>query len=234
MTEHPILAMMLNDNSFLGQAEAVENEIMPLQTQLEMKPGDHAILAAASTPLERDFVMITVLDPERHEGTFPDWEERLLNSYLLCEYFSREDMAVSIGWFARVKMLPISAEHWREADGWREQEHWPNRIPDWAEQYYLEYSNQLSKVAPERVTKKAICPYCDSLNVALRVIIREEVLANAGSIQAKQSDGSYRTVYLPCSDAATQMEYTAHLQCQDCGASADLKDEEWDLPGRTS
>jgi len=226
MPEHnPMLAMLLESNSFVGMAPDVENEIMPIDAQLNFGPGDVAMLAGANTPLESDFAIVQAIDPEQKAETYPDWEERLLNSYVLCSKFSKNDPEVSIGWFSRVKILPISHQHYEEALGWLVNG-FPDEVPSWCETYHHRYVDQLAQHAPEIVPRGVVCPYCESRDVALIVQRRLEYTSKAGTVL---HDG--KNLFVPINQVEESSTHTATLRCKNCKAYADLGDEEWNLPG---
>ena len=222
---NPILAMLLESNSFVGAGPTVEHEIMPVDSQLNFGPGDVALLAGANTPLEHDFAVLQAMDPEQHAEMFPDWEERMLNSYVLCTRFASSDPELSLGWFSRVKILPISQEHYTEALTWLEHG-FPEPLPDWCEDYHRALTDELAQVAPEVVPKAATCPGCGSRNVALIVRRRLKYQAKAGVIM---HDG--HQLWVPITEVEDESSHTAKLVCTECKSNADLGDDEWQLPG---
>jgi len=222
---HPLLALMLESNSFLGVSEVVEDEIMPLDEQLNFDVGDAAILATANTMLERDFVILRMIDAEKHAKTFPDWEERLLNSFVLCKYFSRNDPEESIGWFSRLKVVPISNYRYREARTWMKKE-FPSEIPDWAFKAFQDLADRLSVNAPAIIPKAVTCPNCGDRNVGLKVVRRVTYAGRAGVLKINDVEH-----YVPLSDPTEEANHTAMLVCQECHSEATLADDEWQLPG---
>ena len=232
---HPLMALLLNQNSFVGQGIEVEAEIEPLPEQLIFGPGSVAILATASTTLERDFAILKGLDPEKHAETFPDWEERMLGvnnagqgSFVLCEHFSAEDPLVTIGWFSRVKLMPISQDRYEETRGWID-DGFPPQVPQWVQDYYQTYTDALSERAPQRVPHTVECPECKGRNVELNVSRRVVYRGHAGVLRDK---GKER--YITLNDTDTTENHVAVLQCLDCHSTATLTDPEWDIPGVTT
>jgi hypothetical protein len=222
---HPLMALLLDQNSFVGASEMVEEEIMPLDEQLNFGVGDVAIAATANTMLERDFVIVRMLDAEKYTKTFPDWEERLLNSFVLCKYFSRNDPEDSIGWFSRLKLLPITSYRYREARTWLKKG-FPNEIPDWAYEVFQAFADRLSVNAPEVIPKAVTCPECGGRHVGLKVVRRVTYEGRAGVLVI---DGKEH--YVPLNDPEEDSSHTAKLFCKDCRAEATLSDGEWQLPG---
>lgn len=223
---NPLLAMWIDQHDFVGASSYVENEIMPLPEQLAFGIGDCGMLAGANTPLERDFAMVQGLNPEECAETYPDWEERLLKSYVLVTKFSKQDPELSMAWVSRVKVLPISAEHYAEALTWLE-ESWPDEAPDWTEEYHQRYTDALALRAPEVVPHRASCPYCQSRHITLEVVRKLTYTAHAGVITI---DGKEK--FVPSSDTTDASTHIARLRCADCKAFTDpMEDDEWTLPG---
>lgn len=222
--QHPLMAMLLNNNSFLGASESVEDTIMPLDEQLNFGPGDAAILASANTGLEQDFAVVRGVDPEQHAETWPDWEERLLKSFVLCEIFSRSDPDISLGWINRVKLLPIKAYRYKDLRRWRKNG-FPDDMPEWIMACYRKYTDALSERAPNVVPRAVTCPKCGKRNVELVVTRRLEYRGRAGLMQRGEGERN-----VPITDPELTSTHVAILRCQDCKATADLTDDEWELP----
>jgi len=223
--ENPLLAMLLESQSFVGGAGDIEDEIMPIEAQLAFGPGDGAMMAGADTALERDFTIIQAVDPAENAETYPDWEERVLKSFVLCNIFSRMDPEMHLGWVSRIKVMPITSEHYQEALGWLESG-FPDGIPDWAGDYYQKYTDQLSDQAPDTIPRVLTCPHCGGRVINLVVRRRLEWEARAGMIKINGVD-----TVVPTSEPDMESKHTAVVTCQDCKAYADLGDEEWQLPG---
>jgi hypothetical protein len=226
---HPLMALLLEQNSFVGSAETVENEIMPLDSQLNLKPGDAALLAAANTPLERDFGIVQVIDPEKHAEEFPDWEERLLNSYLLCRHFSKDDPEITTGWFSRLKLLPIKNYRWREARTWLKKG-FPDEPPGWCGDVYRHHTDQLALQAPTVVPRLTECPHCHGRKVHLHV--ERTMVYDSLSGVVKDPDGSDK--YVNVTEPEESSSHVAKLICQDCGSEATMTDDEWLIGGYTN
>jgi hypothetical protein len=219
------MVMLFSSQSFVGESENVENTIMPLEEQLNWGPGDHAMVAQANTPLENDLVIVRGLDPTNYADKYPDWEERMLNSYVLCEYFSALDPELSIGWFSRLKLMPIKAYRYKETRGWRKNG-FPKEMPEWILKYHDAYTEQLAQHAPETVPRPVHCPNCDSTNIELVAVRKLEYKARAGFLNIEG-----REIYVPVTDVDESSTHVARLHCKDCDSKADLTDDEWLLPG---
>jgi hypothetical protein len=222
---HPIMALLLEYNSFLGGAESVEGTMMPIQAQSDFGPGDAGILAMSNTPLEHDFTVVRGVDPAKHAETYPDWEERTeLKSMVLCEIFSKADPLPHLGWIARVKVMPISNYRYRETRKWLK-DGFPEEIPDWAEKYYRDFANQLAEQAPNVVPRSVKCPNCSSVEVELLVSRRIEYTSKVGALMIEEKER-----YIPINDPKEESSHYARLHCTGCDSYAELDDEEWELP----
>jgi hypothetical protein len=222
---HPLMVMLFGQNSFVGDAEKVENEIMPLDEQLSFTVGDCAIIAQANTQLENDLVFVRALDASQHEATFPDWSEREMNSFVLCEYFSATDRDISIGWFSRLKLLPIKAYRYKQARGWRKNG-FPKELPDWIMTNHERYTEALAQHSPSTVPRPCHCPNCNSTDVEIVVIRKLEYRGRVGTLVI---DG--HEFFVPVVDPDETSTHVARLHCKGCDSKADLGDDEWQLPG---
>lgn len=222
---NPLMAMLLGQASFVGPSEAVEDEVQPIDAQYRFGPGDAAILAQANTPLEHDFVVVKCLDASKYSETYPDWEERLMNSFVLCEVFTRSDPNISYGWISRLKLMPVSNYRYRQMRKWLK-EGFPPDLPEWVHEYHNKYTDELAKQAPHVVPRTMTCPNCNGLNVNLVVTRTLTYSAKAGSLLHDDVDK-----IVPISDVDEESEHVAKLRCQDCNSLADLEDSEWVLPG---
>lgn len=238
MTEpNPIMMIMLQANSFVGGSESVDH-LRPLPQQLAFGPGDAALLAASDTPLERDFGVLRCVDPSKHAETWPDWEDRVLGlnasegqgSFVLCEHFSRDDPTISLGWFSRLKILPISTYRYRQTRSWLKQG-FPQELPDWAAKVYQDFTDELSQFVPDRVPRSVVCPNCGKREVDLKISRRIVYHGRAGMLI---HEGKER--FVPIQDPQIDDSHVAQLICTnpECRTPAELEDDEWQLPGISS
>ena len=219
------MVMILEANSFVGEAENIQAKIQPLPEQQSWGPGDVGILASANTALEGDFTVVKALEPIEYEETYPDWMERvLMHEHVLCEIFSRQDTDISIGWVHRLKILPIKQYRMRELRRWRK-DGFPDEIPEWILKIYRDYTDRLSDQAPDKVPVAITCPNCGKRNVEMVVTRKLTWTARAGLMDY---EGEKR--HLPVNDPKMDSEHHAILRCMDCGKKATMTDEEWVLP----
>ena len=124
--------------------------------QYAIKPGDKCLAATANTLLaEEDFTVMEILEPDSHTELFPDWEDRSgvsatamgLGSHVLAHWFSVDFPEGDLGWFARVKLIPITDEQYAQVDGWRGGD-WPPEVPQWIEEAFTRYTDAMSHPGP--------------------------------------------------------------------------------------
>lgn len=224
--EHPVMALMLEHNSFVGRAVKVEDEITPLPNQLDFGPHSTAIVAMANTMLEQEFTVVRGLEPADHAEVYPDWEERMVRrDHVLCESFSRRDNTITIGWFHRLKLIPIPSYRYKECRSWRKNG-FPDELPPWVQNLYRGYSDALSARAPDKVPRQVTCPECGERKVELVVTRRLTYKAMAGQVESEGKDK-----FVPLAQPDEDSHHVAQLRCPDCEATADLNDEDWYLPG---
>ena len=228
MTEgNPILTLLLHQSQFLGPAQDLEENLNPLDFQFGIGPGDKCLMATSNIPVEEDFTLMEIIDHEKYTELYPDWEERFqMNRHVLARFFSLEDPEGAIGWFARVKLIPITEEQFAETEAWRV-DGWPNDVPEWVTEGFTRYTDALAERAPTLIPVLVTCGNqdCQGRDVHLHISGRRRFDARAGEIQR---DG--KTVYVPVNDPGGDTTWAAHLMCTDCGATASLEDEEWDMP----
>ena len=219
------MALLLESSNFVGTAETVEEAIMPLPEQLDFGVNDVAIVAVANTMLENDFTVVRGLDPDDHMDKFPDAGERMnLNDHVLCEAFSKDDSEITLGWYHRLKLIPIKEYRYKECRSWRKNGY-PGELPKWVTDLLHAYTDSLSDKAPDRVPHRVKCPECDSRDVDLVVIRRIEYRAQAGVVML---DGDEK--FMPLVQPEETDSHVAQLRCTNCEAFANLDDEEWKLP----
>lgn len=222
----PFLAIFSRGDSFVGQAEQFEADMEPFEEQLAIGIGDVALLAQSQVPLEQDLAFAKVLDPTEFVATFPEPREH----HLLCSLFSREDQETSIGWVHRLKLMPITQEQYQLACEWPN-EGWPEELPKWCEEVYKVFSAKLSAIRPDIAPLVVECPQCGSDEVMIRVDRTLSYRARAGHVQLGDV-----IRYVPITEVEHHHEHKAWLECQnqECGATGNMEDEEWTLPGISS
>lgn len=220
------IGVILARSDLIGD-RTMDEKLKPFQEQYDLGPGDAAIISSAESLIDKDFTAVQILGPEQYAEEFPDWEDRLHNSYVLCKWNSEHDPEGETGWFARVKLIHIEESHYLEVQQWVEKEDFPSQPPAWLKEYYDEYTDKLSKVTPGAVPVTPTCPECGSREIQLHAIQINRMAGQAGEIE-REGQSKYVVRHQPQADAVRE----AHLHCMDCNARGDLSDEEWDFEFR--
>lgn len=224
---NPMMMIMFDNMGFVGESETVEQAVRPTDEQFAFNIGDTALLAMANTPLENDLVVVKMLRASKYADEFPNWEERLLNSYVLCKIFSRADTETSMGWVSRLKLVPITKYRYKQARAWQK-DGFPEYLPEWVVRRFEEYTNSLAEQAPDSIPRSVKCPGCGSTDIVLQVARRLVYKGRAGLLTINGVD-QYITVSIP----EEEDTHVAELYCTDCDSRATLTDDEWALPGIT-
>lgn len=220
---NPGLMIALAKSNIVGDTETIDRELKPTDQQFALKPGDHAVTIATNSIVDQDFVCIEILDPEQHKEEFPDWEHRLQNSYVLCRWFSAKDVHGGIGWYTRVKLVPITDEQYADVEQRRDQdEGFADEPPDWLYDAYDNYMDALHQREPSKVPAPVSCPHCQSRNTELNITYSVSLSAKAGMLIKNGKEK-----YVQVTDIEKEESLDAHLFCGDCRAKADLDESEF-------
>jgi hypothetical protein len=220
--QNPIMAMMLQTSNLTGNVSDFEAEVKPLPVQYAAVPGDKGIIASSENPIDSDFAVAEILDPAEYAEQFPDWEQRLQNSYILCGWFSLADPEGSVGWFSRVKFIPISEEQYDETLKWQEGE-WPDDPPEWLNDIYTWYTDSMHARVPDRIPTTVKCPECGSNKTDLQIKKIYTASARAGVVER---DGEVKYVHI--SGVEKDGEGQARIVCESCSHTWRIKAKEWD------
>lgn len=210
--EHPIPKMMLMTSNVLGAMEEADQNIAPLPEQLEAKPGDYGMIAFGSSTIEHDLVIAQILDPFDRADQFPDLQDRLWKGYVLCRWLSLNDPDGDIGWFSRVKFVPVTKEQYEEIEVWFTEHKAPDQVPEWLDDIYTGYNVRIHAQAPDRVPAVIPCEACGSFKNQLHIRTLEKYSGRAGKIVKND-----QPLYYILSDPEHKEETTAHLHCKECG-----------------
>jgi hypothetical protein len=229
---HPLFSIMLSQSQFVGPGEALNENMDPLPEQFDIKPGDKCLAATANTMLEEDFTVLAVIEPDSRPEDFPNWEDRVTgletgsSPHVLAEWFSTGYPVGDIGWFPRLKLIKITEEQYQEAVTWRT-EGFPDVPPKWIEETFTRYTDSIAHLAPETVPVLVRCEKCGARDVEIHISGRKRFSARAGELKRNE-----KTVYIPINDSDENLHWSAHLLCKNCGSTAVLEDDDWDLPPR--
>lgn len=218
---NPLIAMILATSDIMADT-MVTDDLKPLSSQYELKVGCKAIMAGTNSTLDGDLTVLEVVDPENFAGNYPNWEERLMKSYLLCRWQSESDPEGGFGWFSRVKLIEVTDEHHAEVLSWIEKQERPDNAPDWLVETYDNYTRSLSEIAPTKVPKLAHCGVCESAKVVVVVKHIATFSSPAGEIQSENGT----TAFVPIGEMSHDCESSGHLHCTECGSTRQMEQGE--------
>jgi hypothetical protein len=219
---NPIAAIMLRGMDVVGPNRTYDEDTRPTTQQYAVQVGERVILAKTGSKMDQDIVFGVVLDPEEHKEDYPDFQDRLLRSYMLVRWRSTLDSRGDNGWFARARLIPITDDdNWDEVEKWFLTETFPERFPDWLNELYTSLTESLSEVNAN-IPKLVRCPGCDSMNVNLKAVHTAYIVGRAGKVTKDDGTESY-TIF---GEPEQSMNTEHRLICDDCGAFATLTEEE--------
>jgi hypothetical protein len=214
------LHMMLQTIDALGTTERLD-DYRPNEKQFALKAGDYAIVAATSSGIDAEISIGQIVDAE---GLVPDWEERLFKSYLPMKWYAKDDITGEIGWFSRVKLIPITEEQFKEVYGWITESGFPDDYPEWLIRIYEDFTDALHQQQPENIPKRAICRLCGSKDTEIHAVHTTRIAVKAGEVDFK---GEPR--YVGISHPQGKCETEAHIHCRGCNGRGELNDAEYHL-----
>lgn len=197
------------------------DEIRPIPAQFNMGPGTTAVVASSISGDDESLTVAKILDPEEYKDRYPDFGDRLLNSYVLCKYheappFNEPDG--SVGWFSRVKLIELPEEHYAEILGFIEKDVFPPSPPSWLSEAYDKFNVELSAVSPDTVPAPIRCPNCGKYDVNLHI---EHVVSLVTDVGILTREGEQAMV--PTGDHDHSCMSTAKLVCTKCKWHADVE-----------
>lgn len=202
------------------------DELKPSKIQLALAPGAPAVAVGLQSELEGDMVAVRILDAEAHAHEFPDYQQRLDWGYALCMWSSDEDPLGDIGWFSRIRLIPVSEEQHTEVTGWFDEGVLPDQPPGWLNEIFSKYTNTISVQAPSAIPVKLPCGNCGETNVSLYISHMTMYKVPAGTIQDEGSPyfaGMMSKLQHHC-------ETKSHLCCDDCKAMVEIDPGEVRFP----
>lgn len=214
------------DNAFV-------DEVRPTDAQLNINVGDYvSVVGVEGEPNDGFAILGQVIDPARYSSEYPDWADRLHNSYLLLDYIMGQSEMVSRGWFPRVKMIPLTEEQYGIYREWSLKGEMPERPPEWLVQSYIDNIKGLNDVNPTFMPFPSKCIKCESDAVYLYTTDYTQSVHFAGEIDdaspehLKQSF-AYGTYSI--AGYSYNSKRTSHMVCTSCGYEDDLKERGVDV-----
>jgi hypothetical protein len=217
---NPLLVMALSKINLVQQVEETD-QVKPSPEQYGLKSGDKAVVAGTKAAIDLEFEVCEILDSSEYAQEFPDWAERLQRSYLLCRYYTTSEPLGEVGWFSRVKLIPITEEQYEEVKGWITEDDLPDVPPDWLKETYRKWDKSVARAAPDQMAIVATCESCGHEPVGLIIIHHTHGAATAGILEV---DG--KRVYVPLDDHGADCKMDARIYCGECEHYKELEDDE--------
>ena len=215
-----MVGMLLEKSNVVDAVKATDN-LRPTSQQYAMGPGDLAIMAGSHSQIDGDLTLLKILDPEEYKDRFPDYENRLVNSYVLCEWIEVSDGSRrNLGWFSRVKLIKITEEQYQTVLDWFENEI-PNEMPTWLQERFMEYTTELNAISPDAVPKMITCGNCQSPKVLIQITQHIDLHCPAGELL---KDGETKIV--PMGSVHSNSELKVRLFCTECNSYRDVEEGE--------
>jgi hypothetical protein len=215
------LAMSLSNGTFAAGSTDMDENIKPLDSQYALGPGDYAMSAATNALVDDNHTVMKILDPTAFSDRFPDWETRLQRSYILAEWISHRHKEPHIGWFSRVKLMPITEPQFQEASGWVDTQIFPSPPPSWVDDAYYKITEGLSQ-HDSSIPRAVECGKCGGHSVEIHRVSVYRWTNRAGVLMEDLESGEQKPRYTNLTDSETDKMVEAHLHCSECGARMDL------------
>lgn len=191
--------------------------INPAVEQYNLGPNDLCVIAEGDVEAadEQMFDLVELLDPAEFAGEFPDWEERVMNSYVLGNWYGEENEEGQLGWFPRVKLMKIDQDQWIKF--------WQHNfggvrldIPSgWITQRFSELVIGLADANPDLDFPRPIqCMECGGLTVFIELRTTRMVRSQAGAFHG-QTDKDPNHLY-GISNVNDDRDAVWHLWCCSC------------------
>ena len=223
MPAFPPIQKMITESDVAWSAYCIERDLKPLPEQFALAPGDKAIAMAGEALIDRQVALIEIEDPEAYVEQYPDHEARTLNSYVLTRYWNPKETP-QLGWYARCRLIPITAEEYEQVSPYFTGETEAGREPpEWLRERWQEMMDRQSEAEPVLVPKHVTCPSCHKRDVALHLEMTTSASVHAGEVK----QGS-KTIYSAVARPEWETTIEVHLHCLDCGAQAQLDPDELD------
>ena len=213
---NPLLMMALARSHF--RTNETEPDLKPAQEQFGLRPGDVCLMAGTHSDVDDDFTVVKLLDPTLYVDQFPDWQYRVeMGDVVLGLWHSHKDGEGNIGWFKRVKLVPIEQDQYEQVVGWLSKGELPEDPPAWVNQAYNRYNGLLAGASPGLVPTASKCPKCGEQELRIKIKHTTEVVVRAGDLEIDGKSG-YVALSEPDRDCSTK----ASIYCESCHVSADV------------
>jgi hypothetical protein len=200
-------------------ADRLNDEYMPSPGQLNLQAGDKCVVSYGGVEDQSgEILLCELLDPQEYEETFPDWEERVYNGWLLARYWTKDHLELEndpdLGWFSRISLMKIEEEwQWSIYWEWMKAGTLPENPPPWVLTHYLDVFAGISDNNQQLLPNAYQCVECGSKAVLLVATRSEEFKYFVG--QHPRYDEDYETkdgVYAYTRYGKKEISVT-HIEC---------------------
>lgn len=212
----------------------VAEQVMPSEAQLALKPGDFVtVMGSQDDPVSNSEhgILGEVLDPAEYASTFPDWEDRILNSYMLLNWRETGMETPELGWFARARLILVPTGHEKDFEEYFLDTGLEGGFPPgWLVEMYVEMVKGISKSNKNFLPPMMHCPKCDSQRVYMHTKRSKEQITFVGQITDDwENKADLATGVYAVSSFADRETTSAELHCTSCEAVIDLEGEGYDI-----
>jgi len=216
-----LLRKMISRSMLTGNAhDAVAEQVRPSQEQFDLGPGDFVSVSNSEDGGGSVICAARLLDPNEYAEDFPDWEERVLNSFVLGTWYTPDQLQGELGWFARSKLVKLSPAQFSEFFEWIKNGEVPNPVPAWIAQRYNEVVIGLNEANEDFMPNPLKCGGCGSLAQVLDVSYSHRSLHSVGRFRDKE--GKDPNAYYAASQHSETEKRETLLRCLNCGATEDV------------
>lgn len=211
--------------TMFAPVKTIADQVRPTPEQLRAQPGDLALLAASNAVINIEMSIAILLDPAEYAETFPDWEDRLMRSWVLARWTTSDGQDTDVGWFERARLIPLDQAQYDELLALLPQldteEDTDALIPDWVKVKYRGLMEAMHASDPDKVATPVICGKCGGREVELHGTRYSRFRVEVG-IQKLDDGDKYVNLDSIEMDESNQF----HLHCGDCGAYKEVERDE--------
>lgn len=203
------------------------DEVMPSKEQLGLVPGDYVAITHSEQPSDSEFMIAEVINPELHAEEFPDWEDRLLASYLFVKWYSRGNLEGLLGWVPRAKLVLCSESQFQTMTSWiKGEETLGDNPPDWLVVLYNNALAGLADANPEGMPYPVKCPDCGGFGVLVKLTkTATEHYAMGTGHEVRDEEWKKENHWHVVTPYHKDYKTVADLLCKECGYETRLPDE---------
>lgn len=222
--QHAVGATIFSDNVH----ERIANEVMPNEEQLSLGEGDTTIISSEDDAhSSTEFQVLKIMDPSEHADDFPDWEERLFNSYVFGQWYDADNLVGEYGWFPRVNLIKINDEQWDRVMNHIAKKERMTYPEVWLIERYNHTIVGLAKANPGSFPVPMTCGECGRLTVTLDITGTKKKSYTVGTF-TDNTDRDPQGFY-SCSSSYVEEDFVGQLHCLGCGFKLQMNLEEHNI-----